>query len=143
MAQEEGLRAEATALAARLRAAGRRVDLVLEPKRMKWAFKQAERCSAGARSGPGRVEWKWGEAAGRGGEAQRTAGVQVCTLCSKPVLRLPACLQPGWCWWRRMSGPTGLCGSRTWPAGRSGMCRWRRWCERAACVFEHHRHFEI
>ncbi|EFN51962.1 hypothetical protein CHLNCDRAFT_56349 [Chlorella variabilis] len=46
MAQEEGLRAEATALAARLRAAGRRVDLVLEPKRIKWAFKQAERCSA-------------------------------------------------------------------------------------------------
>ena len=32
----------------RLRAAGRRVDLVLEPKRLKWAFKQAERCNAGA-----------------------------------------------------------------------------------------------
>lgn len=31
----------------RLRAAGRRVDLVLEPKRLKWAFKQAERCNAG------------------------------------------------------------------------------------------------
>lgn len=31
----------------RLRAAGRRVDLVLEPKRLKWAFKQAKRCNAG------------------------------------------------------------------------------------------------
>lgn len=46
MAQEEGLRLEATTVAARLRAAGRRVDLVLEPKKMKWVFKQAERCNA-------------------------------------------------------------------------------------------------
>lgn len=47
MAQEEGLRAAATGVAQRLRDAGRRVDLVLEPKRLKWAFKQAERCNAG------------------------------------------------------------------------------------------------
>lgn len=46
MPQDESLRAQATAIAQRLRAAGRRVDLVLEPKRLKWAFKQAERCGA-------------------------------------------------------------------------------------------------
>lgn len=44
MVMDEGLRAEACSIAARLRAAGRAVDLVLEPKKMKWAFKQAERC---------------------------------------------------------------------------------------------------
>ena len=44
MVMDEGLRAEACGIAARLRAAGRAVDLVLEPKKMKWAFKQAERC---------------------------------------------------------------------------------------------------
>ncbi|PSC70770.1 histidine-tRNA cytoplasmic isoform B [Micractinium conductrix] len=46
MPQDEALRTAATAVAARLRSAGRRVDLVLEPKRLKWAFKQAERCNA-------------------------------------------------------------------------------------------------
>ncbi|KAI3430709.1 hypothetical protein D9Q98_005297 [Chlorella vulgaris] len=46
MPQEEGLRDAATSVAQRLRASGRRVDLVLEAKRMKWAFKQAERCGA-------------------------------------------------------------------------------------------------
>jgi histidyl-tRNA synthetase len=44
---EESLRPAACTAAARLRAAGRSVDVVLEPgKRMKWAFKQAERCGA-------------------------------------------------------------------------------------------------
>ena len=53
MAQEEGLRGAATQVAARLRAAGRRVDLVLEDgKRLKWAFKQAERCGAGEEAPP-------------------------------------------------------------------------------------------
>ena len=47
--QDEALRPAATALAARLRAAGRAVDLVLEPKKLKWAFRQAERVGAGAR----------------------------------------------------------------------------------------------
>lgn len=40
---DESLRAEGCSIAAKLRAAGRSVDLVLEPKKMKWAFKQAER----------------------------------------------------------------------------------------------------
>jgi histidyl-tRNA synthetase len=56
MAQDESLRTAATALAARLRASGRRVDLVLEPKRLKWAFKQAERCGAGARGWAARLQ---------------------------------------------------------------------------------------
>lgn len=43
MVMDEGLRVEACGIVAKLRAAGRAVDLVLEPKKMKWAFKQAER----------------------------------------------------------------------------------------------------
>lgn len=39
VAMDETLRTEATALAQRLRRAGRSVDLVLESKRMKWIFK--------------------------------------------------------------------------------------------------------
>ena len=41
---DEGLRAEACGVATQLRARGRRVDLVLQAKKMKWVFKQAERC---------------------------------------------------------------------------------------------------
>eukprot|EP00887_Chlorella_sp_A99_P007347 scaffold2.g7347.t1 len=44
---EPALRPAACSVAQRLRAAGRSVDLVLEDgKRMKWAFRQAERCGA-------------------------------------------------------------------------------------------------
>jgi histidyl-tRNA synthetase len=42
----DALRPAATALAARLRAAGRAVDLVLDGRRMKWVFKHAERVGA-------------------------------------------------------------------------------------------------
>lgn len=42
----DALRPAATALAARLRAAGRSVDLVLDARRMKWVFKHAERSGA-------------------------------------------------------------------------------------------------
>ena len=45
MAMDEELRPQACDIAARLRGAGRSVDLVLESKKMKWAFKQAERCA--------------------------------------------------------------------------------------------------
>ena len=41
---DEGLRAEACGVATQLRGQGRRVDLVLQAKKMKWVFKQAERC---------------------------------------------------------------------------------------------------
>jgi histidyl-tRNA synthetase len=44
---DESLRTAACTAASKLRAAGRQVDLVLEGgKKMKWAFKQAERCGA-------------------------------------------------------------------------------------------------
>ena len=39
-------RTDAIAIASRLRSAGRKVDLVLEEKRMKWALKHADRVSA-------------------------------------------------------------------------------------------------
>lgn len=39
MAMDETLRPAACTIAAKLRAAGRRVDVVLESKRLKWAFK--------------------------------------------------------------------------------------------------------
>jgi len=42
---DETLRPEACGIAAQLRAAGRRVDLVLQAKKMKWVFKTAERCA--------------------------------------------------------------------------------------------------
>lgn len=40
------LRGAAMQVAAKLRSAGRTVDLVLEDKKMKWVFKHAERCAA-------------------------------------------------------------------------------------------------
>ena len=43
---DESLRGAAMEVSSKLRGAGRRVDLVLEPKRMKWVFKHAERTGA-------------------------------------------------------------------------------------------------
>ena len=43
---DESLRGAAMEVSSRLRGAGRRVDLVLEPKKMKWVFKHAERTGA-------------------------------------------------------------------------------------------------
>jgi histidyl-tRNA synthetase len=42
-AMEEALRAQAVAAAAQLRAAGLRVDLVLEAKKNKWVFQRADK----------------------------------------------------------------------------------------------------
>ncbi len=39
LAMDEALRPEASGVAAKLRRAGRSVELVLESKKMKWAFK--------------------------------------------------------------------------------------------------------
>ena len=47
MTIDEELRPQACKIAAQLRGAGRSVDFVLEPKKMKWAFKQAERYARG------------------------------------------------------------------------------------------------
>ena len=46
IAIDENLRAAAMSVATKLRASGRTVDLVLEDKRMKWAFRHAERTGA-------------------------------------------------------------------------------------------------
>lgn len=84
MPQDEALRPQATAIAQRLRAAGRRVDLVLEPKRLKWAFKQAERCGAGAAG------------AGVGHGAQGCAGTgREGTVRGRRVMRCPGGLGCG------------------------------------------------
>ena len=54
------LRPGAASLAARLRAAGRKVDLVLDDRRMKWVFKHAERCGAARLVVVGPSEWERG-----------------------------------------------------------------------------------
>ena len=46
IAINEDLRSAAMSVATKLRASGRSVDLVLEDKRMKWAFRHAERTGA-------------------------------------------------------------------------------------------------
>ena len=46
IAINEDLRSAAMSVATKLRAGGRSVDLVLEDKRMKWAFRHAERTGA-------------------------------------------------------------------------------------------------
>ena len=46
IAIDENLRSAAMSVASKLRASGRLVDLVLEDKRMKWAFRHAERTGA-------------------------------------------------------------------------------------------------
>ena len=61
VAREEGLGAAAAEVAARLRAAGRRVDLVFGVRKMKWVFRQAERVGAARLLLVGAEEW------GRGG----------------------------------------------------------------------------
>lgn len=58
VALDEDLRPQATALAVKLRASGRAVDLVLESKRLKWAFKQAERIGASRMIMLGATEWQ-------------------------------------------------------------------------------------
>ena len=55
------LRPAAMGIAARLRASGRSVDLVIEDgKKQKWAFKHAERCGASRVVLLGENEWEQG-----------------------------------------------------------------------------------
>jgi histidyl-tRNA synthetase len=56
-AMDESLRAPAVELAMRLRRTGRSVDLVLEPKKAKWAFKHADRLHASRVMVLGLDEW--------------------------------------------------------------------------------------
>lgn len=60
MCMDGALRAVACKAAARLRAAGRRVDVVLEERKMKWAFKHSERLGAERLVLVGQQEWEKG-----------------------------------------------------------------------------------
>lgn len=60
LVMDEALRPAACGVAARLRSVGRCVDLVLEPKKMKWAFKAAERAGAARLILVGGDEWARG-----------------------------------------------------------------------------------
>ena len=57
---DAGLRAVACKAAARLRGAGRRVDVALEERKMKWAFKHSERLGAERLVLVGQQEWARG-----------------------------------------------------------------------------------
>lgn len=93
MAMDEGLRPVACGVAARLRKQGRVVDLVLEPKRMKWAFKVGGWLCvcvdygriASSRSSP-----------------------------PPPHSMQNGVMQHGWCWLVRMSMQGAWCVSRIW-----------------------------
>jgi histidyl-tRNA synthetase len=61
LCMEPALRRVAGAAAARLRGQGRSVDVVLETKKMKWAFKHAERLSAERLVLVGAREWEQGK----------------------------------------------------------------------------------
>ncbi|KAF8070920.1 Histidine--tRNA ligase [Scenedesmus sp. PABB004] len=80
LVMDEALRPAACGVAARLRAAGRRVDLVLELKKLKWAFKQAERAGAARLLLVGGEEWGRGAVAVRDLAARTQAEVPVAEL---------------------------------------------------------------
>eukprot|EP00882_Tetradesmus_deserticola_P021915 GHRQ01023758.1.p2 GENE.GHRQ01023758.1~~GHRQ01023758.1.p2 ORF type:complete len:148 (-),score=23.49 GHRQ01023758.1:391-834(-) len=63
MVMDESLRPAACGVAARLRSSGRRVDVILEAKKMKRAFKQAERSGAARLLLVGGEEWQRGAVA--------------------------------------------------------------------------------
>ncbi|GLI62806.1 hypothetical protein VaNZ11_005555 [Volvox africanus] len=58
---DTALRPAASGIASRLRRAGRSVDLVLENKKMKWAFKHAEKLNASRLVLVGTSEWERGK----------------------------------------------------------------------------------
>lgn len=60
---DEALRPAACGVASKLRAAGRSVELLLEPKKMKAVFKVAERCNAQRLLLVGGEEWGRGAVA--------------------------------------------------------------------------------
>lgn len=60
---DEALRPAACGVAAKLRSAGRRVELLLEPRKMKGVFKAAERCGAARLLLVGGEEWGRGAVA--------------------------------------------------------------------------------
>ncbi|GAX76659.1 hypothetical protein CEUSTIGMA_g4105.t1 [Chlamydomonas eustigma] len=60
LAMDESLRPQASGIASKLRKSGRSVELVLENKKMKWAFKHAEKCHADRLVLVGAEEWSRG-----------------------------------------------------------------------------------
>ena len=79
---DESLRPAACSAAAKLRAAGRQVDLVLEPgKKMKWAFKQAERCGARRLVLLAPDEWEKGLVRVKNLETREESDVPFDSLC--------------------------------------------------------------
>lgn len=59
-ALDDALKPAAAGVATKLRTAGRKVELVLESKKMKWALKHAERLGAGRLVLVGGNEWQRG-----------------------------------------------------------------------------------
>jgi histidyl-tRNA synthetase len=82
VAMDAALQPAACGVAARLRAAGRSVDVALEGgKRMKWAFKQAERCGAARLVLLAPDEWARGAVRVKDLQSREEADVPVEDLC--------------------------------------------------------------
>ena len=81
MVLDEALRPAACGVASRLRAAGRSVDLLLEPKKMKAAFKAAERAGAARLILVGGDEWTRGAVSVKDLAARQQQEVKLEDLC--------------------------------------------------------------
>lgn len=78
---DETLRREACQVAGQLREGGRRVDLVLQPKKMKWVFKHAARCTAARLVILGPEEWSRGVVRVKDLESRTETDMPVADLC--------------------------------------------------------------
>ncbi len=104
MAMDESLRPVACGVAARLRKQGRVVDLVLEPKRMKWAFKVG----------------------GSMGFDDLLCPLHHTCITHHNSMRNDA-MRRDWCWLVRMSMHGAWCVSRTWWNAQKQMYCWTCW----------------
>ena len=77
---DESLREAATQVAARLRDAGRSVDLILENKKLKWAFKHADLAGAARMVLLAPDEWSKGLARVRNLETGEESDVAITDL---------------------------------------------------------------
>ncbi len=77
---EEALRPAAAGVAAALRAAGRRVDLVLEPKKIKWVLKKAQALGAQRLLLLGGDEWARGAVRVKDLDSREEADVPLAEL---------------------------------------------------------------
>ena len=81
IAMDAELRPEAAGVATRLRAAGRAVELVLDPRKLKWAFKRAERAGAARLVIVGGTEWEEKKVAVKDLATQEQTAVPLEDLC--------------------------------------------------------------